>query len=726
MDAIFLRNLCRLVVLSAFLIFSSDVIGQQWDWVAADSSWVGKKGTDPWRLRGRTGMVSDSGRYYLTDYFVNDKIKGFLEYLPSGYATNSTKKYPLIIYFPGCGEIHNGVTYLHGAGGQPNYYFGIGRLFAQGNPPHADLRLNAVGASQKFSGEAWWSETIDEFKNGVIKGTSTEYYIPGALINNANGKEELYRSGRSGTSFSYNFSIWPYLEFPPATRQFLVRLHFSELEFGAPGNRFTVSVEGTPVEIDIYAAAGANTAYIYETVVSMNTDNLTLNIDFSATAGNVAKISAIEVKQLNPPTPGNGFESLPRQLRDNGDYFSEVPLKTLGEKYSSSGPKEGVIVLSMMQYGYPTVCDPRSSVLTDMDVEAALATAFRKYRIDPTRVYLTGMSAGGGVSYTYPGSDINNARKFAAIAPIAAPQTILSDATKASNIIDGGAAVLALVNYLDLNTNGTGVNTYANNNAAVAALRAIPETKPRQVTYYTFTNNWQLPSTPHHDGWQIAYRSVNNNWDWPAVFVDTVANNSYENYTLYEWFLLYQNLASPLPVLLKTFTATRINNTVELDWTTLTEINSSYFTLERSVDGMNFSPLAKVDAAGSSVTEKKYKHVDNSLPGSPYVYYRLSQTDKDGKKQIFGIRKVFIGSNGFELRVFPTLTTGTLNVEVQGVSSDAMNIRIVDLSGKILMKQVIAPRQNRVTMDVSRLARGMYILQADNSVHRFTTKFIKQ
>ncbi|HEX5669633.1 MAG TPA: hypothetical protein VFX73_12555, partial [Chitinophagaceae bacterium] len=69
MDAIFLRNLCRLVVLSAFLIFSSDVIGQQWDWVAADSAWVGKKGTDPWRLRGRTGMVSDSGRYYLTDYF---------------------------------------------------------------------------------------------------------------------------------------------------------------------------------------------------------------------------------------------------------------------------------------------------------------------------------------------------------------------------------------------------------------------------------------------------------------------------------------------------------------------------------------------------------------------------------------------------------------------------------------------------------------------------------
>jgi hypothetical protein len=724
MDAIFLRNLCRLVVLSAFLIFSTDVIGQQWDWVAADSAWVGKKGTDPWRLRGRTGMVSDSGRFYKTDYYVNDKVKGFLEYLPSGYSSNPTKKYPLIIYFPGCGEIHNGVTYLHGPGGGPNYYFGIGRLFAQGNPPHADLRVNAGGASQRFSGEAWWSETIDEFKTGVVAGSSTLYSSPGAVINNANGKEELYRTGRSGTAFSYDLPIWSNWEYT-GNRQFQVRLHFAELDLNSAGNVFNVNIEGTAVNnIDIYAAVGANTAYVVERTVTMS--NTTLDIDFSATAGNVAKISAIEVIQLNPPTPGNGFESLPRQLRDNGDYFSEVPLKTLGEKYSSSGPKEGVIVLSMMQYGYPTVCDGRSSVLTDMEVEAALNVAFRKYRVDPTRVYLTGMSAGGGVSYTYPGSDINNARKFAAIAPIAAPQTILNDATKASNIIDGGAAVLALVNYLDINTNGTGVNTYSNNNFSINALRAVAPTKPRQVTYYTFTNDWQLPSTPHHDGWQIAYRSVNANWDRPAVFVDTVANNSYENYTLYEWFLIYQNLASPLPVLLKTFTATRINNTVELDWITSTEINSSYFTLERSVDGMNFSQLAKVDAAGNSVTEKKYRYVDGDLPGSPYVYYRLSQTDKDGKKQIFGIRKVFIGNNGFELRVFPTLTTSTLNIEVQGVSSDPMNIRIVDLSGKILMKQVIAPRQNRMTMDVSRLAKGMYILQADNSVHRFTTKFIKQ
>jgi hypothetical protein len=305
----------------------------------------------------------------------------------------------------------------------------------------------------------------------------------------------------------------------------------------------------------------------------------------------------------------------------------------------------------------------------------------------------------------------------------------MGNTTEGSNIINGGTAVLAVANYLDYNTNGTGANAYDNNVQAINNLNSFTPTKPRQVTFYTYTNQWQidLNNAPHHDGWQRGYRWENPGWDTrPAVFVDTPASGNPEKYTLYEWFLINQNLASPLPVLLKEFTATRVNGAVELDWKTSTEINSSYFTLERSVDGQNFSPLAKIDAAGNSVTEKKYQYTDNSLPGSAYVYYRLSQTDKDGKKQIFGIRKVFIGSNGFELKVFPTLTTGTLNVEVQGLTSDPINVRIVDLSGKVLMQQLIAPRVNRMTLNVSRLAKGMYVLQADNSVHRFTTKFIKQ
>jgi hypothetical protein len=719
MDAIFLRNLCRLVVSSVLVLFSSEILAQNFAWSPNDSTWKGVNGNN-WTLRGRTGMVTDSGRYYLTDYYVNDKIKGYLEYLPNDYDKNTTTKYPVIIYFPGCGEIHNGVTYLHGPNGNPNYFYGIGRFFAEGNPPPVDIRVNAGGTSRNYDGEKWWSETINEFKDSVV-GTSTTYTTTDNIAN-VGGKLELYQSGRTGTSFGYNL---------PARRsgQYVLKLYFAETTLTAPGNVFDVIAEGNTIlpAFDIVVAAGNhNKGHIYQTTVTVNDGKL--DLDFVATGGNVAKISAIELTAVMGSLPGDGFESLPTWLRDQGQYFSNIPLKTLGQNYpASGGPTQGVIVLCMMQSGEPVLCGQTSSVVGNPDVQAALDLAFRKYRVDPTRVYLTGMSAGGGVSYSFPGASLTNARTLAAVAPIAAVNTIMGNTTEGSNIINGGTAVLAVANYLDYNTNGSGANAYDNNVQAINNLNSFTPIKPRQVTFYTYTNNWQLPNSPHHDGWQRGYRWQNPDWDTrPAVFTDLPASGTLEKYTLYEWFLLNQNLASPLPVLLKEFTATRVNGAVELDWKTSTEINSSYFTLERSVDGQNFSPLAKIDAAGNSVTEKKYQYIDNNLPGSAYVYYRLSQTDKDGKKQIFGIRKVFIGSNGFELKVFPTLTTGTLNVEVQGVTSDPINVRVVDLSGKVLMQQLIAPRVNRVTLNVSRLAKGMYVLQADNSVHRFTTKFIKQ
>jgi hypothetical protein len=55
-------------------------------------------------------------------------------------------------------------------------------------------------------------------------------------------------------------------------------------------------------------------------------------------------------------------------------------------------------------------------------------------------------------------------------------------------------------------------------------------------------------------------------------------------------------------------------------------------------------------------------------------------TDKDGKKQIFGIRKVFVAVMDLNSGV-PTVTTGT-DIEVQELQ-DPLNMRIVDLSVKL-------------------------------------------
>jgi hypothetical protein len=69
---------------------------------------------------------------------------------------------------------------------------------------------------------------------------------------------------------------------------------------------------------------------------------------------------------------------------------------------------------------------------------------------------------------------------------------------------------------------------------------------------------------------------------------------------------------SSLPVSLLNFTYSIINQTVKLQWQTTNEINSDYFSIERSSDGLNFSGIGKVNAAGNSNGLKQYAFIDHS------------------------------------------------------------------------------------------------------------------
>lgn len=87
---------------------------------------------------------------------------------------------------------------------------------------------------------------------------------------------------------------------------------------------------------------------------------------------------------------------------------------------------------------------------------------------------------------------------------------------------------------------------------------------------------------------------------------------------------------SALPIELTQFKAVVIHSKcVRLEWTTATEINNDYFTIQHSTDGSEFRELDKVNAAGNSTSTLNYEllHYD---PPSGVNYYRLKQTDFDG------------------------------------------------------------------------------------------------
>lgn len=120
-----------------------------------------------------------------------------------------------------------------------------------------------------------------------------------------------------------------------------------------------------------------------------------------------------------------------------------------------------------------------------------------------------------------------------------------------------------------------------------------------------------------------------------AVLPDAVFETAFGS-TLTPFGMVPGNCGATLPAELTSFTAAADADEVRLDWTTATERNNHFFTVERSADGVDdesFEPVLRVASLGDSQHETYYVTADeHPLPGTSY--YRLRQTDLDGTTTI--------------------------------------------------------------------------------------------
>lgn len=103
-----------------------------------------------------------------------------------------------------------------------------------------------------------------------------------------------------------------------------------------------------------------------------------------------------------------------------------------------------------------------------------------------------------------------------------------------------------------------------------------------------------------------------------------------------------------LPIEIADFTVVKDGENAKLEWTTLTERNNAYFTIEKSDDGIHWEVLYNLNGQGNSNSPYYYTVIDTS-PFEGTTYYRLSQTDYDGISTENGIR--YIDFKEKEIRV---------------------------------------------------------------------------
>lgn len=175
-----------------------------------------------------------------------------------------------------------------------------------------------------------------------------------------------------------------------------------------------------------------------------------------------------------------------------------------------------------------------------------------------------------------------------------------------------------------------------------------------------------------------------------------------------------------LPIELLYFTASAKNDLVETQWVTSTEINNDYFTVERSVDAEHFEEVGRLDGAGNSTSELNYGFIDDA-PYSGISYYRLKQTDFDGRFTYSAIRSVEIDSDHhFELLQVYRSESG-LNLTYRS-EAPRLTVKVFDLLGKQLFQTGIENVNGRAVIYPS-LARGVYLLRLSNGVDEKVVRF---
>ncbi|MEW6468558.1 MAG: T9SS type A sorting domain-containing protein [Bacteroidota bacterium] len=189
---------------------------------------------------------------------------------------------------------------------------------------------------------------------------------------------------------------------------------------------------------------------------------------------------------------------------------------------------------------------------------------------------------------------------------------------------------------------------------------------------------------------------------------------------------------SPLPIELTSFSARMENRQVVVKWATASETNNDFFTIERSTNGATFSELAKVKGAGNSTTTREYSYTDGA-PASGTSYYRLKQTDFDGKSEYFSIIAVENsqekGSCTFQ--VFPNPCMGKCSVKLEDCpqgKDKTITVAVIDMLGNLVYSQVPV-RDDAGSFDFSidvnnNLKPGVYIVRASSENEKYEQKVI--
>lgn len=186
---------------------------------------------------------------------------------------------------------------------------------------------------------------------------------------------------------------------------------------------------------------------------------------------------------------------------------------------------------------------------------------------------------------------------------------------------------------------------------------------------------------------------------------------------------------STLPLNLLSFNGKWVNDQVLLNWETEEERNTESFIIEKSTDGNYFQTIGKRDAAGNSDHRIAYSFTDVAIQGN-LAYYRLKMLDKDGKYSYSRIVVMRRAAHS-EVKFWPNPFNNNLNISYKSETTSVIEMRVTDVSGKLLITQRFAVNRGNnqlQLLQLQQLSSGTYFVTVTDTISKTIThtKLTKQ
>jgi|GEM_PF-726578 len=202
------------------------------------------------------------------------------------------------------------------------------------------------------------------------------------------------------------------------------------------------------------------------------------------------------------------------------------------------------------------------------------------------------------------------------------------------------------------------------------------------------------------------------------------------DFTSGQYYTLGSIEVAALPVTLLSFEANvSENNQVKIDWSTASEVNNSFYTIERSTNGVDFQVLTSVDGAGNSSELLFYTYTDTK-PINGLSFYRLKQTDFSGDfefSEIKSVRLTRVFETSYSAYPNPIRQGETLHISYTVERDQTLRLVFLNARAQIIATESYEVKITNDFIEISsdHLDRGLNIIRVlDESGNAVTLKVI--